>query len=88
MRLSPYTQPMPGFTQDYISRIISMQPISRHPWDILGRAVAEIDPALDLLLHFQIELANIPQRKITKLMRSMNSPVHTCIAAQGGPTHH
>ena len=66
--------------------------MSKHAWDILGRAVAEIDPApvtLDnLLLHLLIKWANYPKRKITKLMRFMNSRVHTCIAALGGPTHY
>ena len=63
-----------------------------HVWDILGGAVAEIDPAPaaleDLLLHLQVEWSNVTQRKITKLMRSMDSRVRTCIAAQGGPTHY
>ena len=75
-----------------LSRIASMQPISMHAWDIPGSAVAEIDPALaglvDLLLHLKIKWANIPQRKITKLMRSMNIRVCTRIAAQGGSTHY
>ena len=75
-----------------LSRISSMQLLSRHAWDVLSRAVTEIDPAPagleDLLLHLQIKWANIPQRKITGRMRSMNGRVCTCIAAQGAPTHY
>ena len=69
-----------------------MQSTSRHPWDILGRAVADIDPAPaeleDVLLHLQINWVNIPKRKITKLMRSMNSRFCTFIVGQGDPTHY
>ena len=71
-----------------LSSIASMQPISRDAWDILDRAVVAPAGLEDVLLQLQIEWANIPQRKITTLMRSMNSRVHTCIAAQGGPTHY
>ena len=87
----PYTQPMLGISPDYPESPPCSQYLM-HAWDILGWAVAEIDPSPagleDLLLHLQIKWANIRQRKITKLMRSMNSRVHTCIAAQGGPTHY
>jgi hypothetical protein len=61
-------------------------------WDIVGRAMSKVHPAPttkeDLLLELQIAWGNIPQRKITKLVRSMNPRVRECIANQGGPTHY
>ena len=76
-----------------LSRIASMQPLSRHAWDILHTAASgNVFPAPaglnNLLLHLQIEWANIPKRKITKLMRSMNSRARIFIASQGSPTHY
>ena len=65
-----------------------MSPIE-HMGDILGRALAQIDPAPatieDLLLHLQVECANIPQRKITNVMRSTNSI--PCNMGFGGVLH-
>ena len=61
-------------------------------WDMLGQALSKVHPAPtpkeDILLQLQIEWGNIPQRKITKLVRSMNTRVCKCIAVLSKVVQH
>ena len=66
-----------------------MNPIE-HLWDALGRAVYERiqprDTLRDLRRFLMEEWNNIPQARITNLIRSMRSRCAALIRSRGGPT--